>query len=144
MKSHLIDLERRALQFQKCGQLKEAIGLFTAIVNEQPDWEHGSAFYNLACSYEDLGEFALAEQCFGDALKYEPNNPYFLGGLASFLYLHGDPVKAFEAYLNLLNVERINSNARGIEASMAALSALGNKIGMSEEVFLKTTKDGKP
>src|SRR5436190_21573905 len=95
MKSHLIDIERKALQLRNTGQLKEAAELFAVIVKEQPDWEHGMAFYNLAYCYEDLGELALAEKCYRDALRYEPTNPYFTGGLASFLYLHGDTDEAF-------------------------------------------------
>src|SRR5713101_2028982 len=90
MKSHLIETDRKALQLRNTGHLKEAAELFATIVKEQPDWEHGTAFYNLAGCYEDLGELTLAEQCYRDALRYEPKNPHFLGGLASFIYLHGD------------------------------------------------------
>ncbi len=52
MKSHLIETDRKALQLRNTGHLKEAAELFATIVKEQPDWEHGTAFYNLACCYE--------------------------------------------------------------------------------------------
>lgn len=121
------DLERKGLQLRNAGQLKEAAELFAAIVKEQPDWEQGTGFYNLACCYEDLGELALAEKCFRAALQYEPRNSYFLGGLASFLYLHGDIDKAFASYLTLLEVERESGDQRGIATAMTGLQSLGKK-----------------
>jgi Flp pilus assembly protein TadD len=132
MSHRLIDLERRALDSQNSGRLNEAAELFTAIVKEQPDWEHGQGFYSLACCYEDLGRLELAEECYNAALRFAPANPYFLGGLASFLYLHGEPEKAFNAYLTLLEVDRIDRDQAGVESSTIALRALGQKMGLSE------------
>src|SRR5262245_22463152 len=106
MSSHLVDIERRALEARNlAGDIRKAAELAT-IVKEQPGWDHGSATYNLACCYEDLGELSLAEQYFREALQYEPENSIFLGGLASFLYLHGDPAVAFDCHLALLKVDR--------------------------------------
>jgi len=132
MNRHLIDLERRALDFKNSGQLEGAAELFSAIVKEQPDWEHGMGFHNLAQCYEDLGQLELAEECYNAALRYEPANPIFLGGLASFLYLHGEPEKAFDAYLEVLEVEKVNKAERGVESSTIALKALGKKIWFTE------------
>jgi Flp pilus assembly protein TadD len=132
MSNHLIDLERRASDFQKSGQIREAAELFSAIVKEQPDWEHGLGFYSLACCYEDLGQLELAEGCYNAALRFEPANPYFLGGLASFLYLHGEPEKAFNAYLTLLEVYKMERDEKGVEQATIALKALGKKMGLSE------------
>ncbi len=89
-------------------------------------------FHNLAQCYEDLGQLELAEECYNAALRYEPANPIFLGGLASFLYLHGEPEKAFDAYLEVLEVEKVNKAERGVESSTIALKALGKKIGLPE------------
>ena len=133
MKSHLIDLERKALQLRNAGRLKEAAELFAAIVKDQPDWEHGTAFYNLACCYEDLAELALAEHCFSKALDYDPKSPIFLGGHAAFLYIHGDPSKAFSSYLNLLERHKVNNDQKGIESAMIALKTLGKQMGISDE-----------
>ena len=137
MNSNLVDIERKALRLRNNGQLKEAAELFAVVVKDQPDWEHGTGFYNLACCYEDLGELASAEECYRDALRYEPKNPYFIGGLASFLYLHGDTDNAFTAYLTLLEVERAGENQRGIEAATTALQSLGKKMGLLEEALSK-------
>ena|ERR1700674_3322914 len=133
MKSDLINLEKRALDLWKSGHLKEAIEIFSTIVKEQPDWEHGSAFYDLACCYEDLNELVLAERCFNDALQYQPKNPIFLGGYASFLYLHGDPRNAFDAHLTLVEIENLNGNHTGVRSASLALKALGDKIGISRQ-----------
>lgn len=132
MSHHLIDLERRALESQNSGRLEEAVELFSAIVKEQPDWEHGTGFYSLACCYEDLGRLELAEDCYNSALRYEPANPYFLGGLASFLYLHGDPQKAFNSYLRVLAIYMSQRDQRGVAAATTALQALGKKMGLPE------------
>ncbi len=133
MKSHLMSLERKAREFRKAGRLAEAADIFAAIVKEHPDWEHGTAFYELACCHEDLGEPGLAEQYYREVLRYEPKSPIFLGCFASFLYLHGDPNKAFDAHLALLEIGRGNGDRRGIELTTIALKALGKKMGLSEE-----------
>ena len=132
MKSHLITLDRKARELRNAGCLAEAAELFAAIVKEQPDWEHGTAFYNLAGCYEDLGELTLAEQCYRDALRYEPRNPHFVGGFASFLYLHGDADKALESYLTLLEIESAAGNQMGVDAATTALQALRKKMGVSK------------
>lgn len=85
----LLELERRALGAMSAGNLKEAVTLYTEIVAQNPGWEHGTAQYCLAACYEDLGELTPAEKCYRKALSYEPENPTFIGGLASFLHLYG-------------------------------------------------------
>jgi Tfp pilus assembly protein PilF len=85
----LLELERRALGALNAGRLKEAAALYAEIVAQNPGWEHGTALYGLACCYEDLGELTLAEECYRRALSHEPANSIFIGGLASFLHLHG-------------------------------------------------------
>jgi hypothetical protein len=129
--SHLIEMERKAFELRNAGRLKEAADIFSLIVHERPDWEHGAAAYSLANCYEDLGELTLA---------YGPTNPIFLGGYASFLYLHGEAGKAFESFLELLIVERKNRNQTGIKNATVALNSLGKKMGLSEhEVVAKIT-----
>jgi Flp pilus assembly protein TadD len=135
MKADLVDIERKALEARNGGDIREAARLFAAIAKEQPDWDHGSATYNLACCYEDLGELSSAEQHFREALKYEPENDIFLGGLASFLYLHGDPAEAFDRHLALLRVERKNRDHRRAETTKIALEALGKRLGLSDEAI---------
>lgn len=88
MSHHLAELERKALQLKNSGMISEASELFSIIVGEQPDWEHGNALHNLAQCYEDLGDYKLAEKFYRAALDVEPSNEIFLGGLESFLYLH--------------------------------------------------------
>jgi tetratricopeptide (TPR) repeat protein len=106
MTNDLIDLERRGLDLRNAGRLREAAELFSRIVEEQPDWEHGTGFYDLAVCYEDLGEIQLAEQAYKE--------------------------RAFGCYLLLLEVDRINKDDAGVKASETALRALGEKIGISQ------------
>jgi Flp pilus assembly protein TadD len=144
MKSDLINLEKKALALRNAGRLSEAVELFSTIVKEQPDWEHGAAFYNLACCYEDLGELVLAERCYGDALRYQPKNPIFLGGFASFLYLHGDPQKAFDTHLTLLEIENSNGAKDRVNSIALALNPLGEKIGLSRHAVAAKIKNIAP
>ncbi|BCA05227.1 Tfp pilus assembly protein PilF [Bradyrhizobium diazoefficiens] len=85
----LLELEKLALGAMNAGHLKEAAALYAEIVALNPGWEHGAALYSLACCYEDLDELTSAEECYRRALSYEPESPTFIGGLASFLHLHG-------------------------------------------------------
>ena len=89
-------------------------------------------FYDLANCYEDLGRLELAEECYYAALRYQPSYDIFLGGLASFLYLHGKPEKAFSAYLEVLKVDKKNKCKDGIERCVIGLKALGEKMGWPE------------
>lgn len=132
--NHLVELERRALDLQNSGKPQEAAELFSAIVKERPDWEHGMGFYNLAGCYEDLGRLELAEECYYAALRYQPAYDVFLGGLASFLYLHGKPEKAFNAYLEVLKVCKKNNSENGVERCITGLKELGKKMGWPETV----------
>ena len=133
MGSHLIELERRALRARKLGHIKEAAELFSAIVKERPDWEHGIGLYNLARCYEDLGKLQLAEECYDAAIRYQPASRDFLGGLASFLYLHHAPEKAFNAYPTVLEIYRIDKDQEAVASATTALRALGRKMGISED-----------
>ena len=132
MGHHLVELERKAIELQNLGKNAEAAALFSAIVREQPDWEHGTALHLLAQCYEDLGKLELAEENYRAALKYEPANNIFLGGFASFLYLHGKPQDAFKAYLDLLVVEKRSGYEDCIKRTMIGLKALGAKLGWSD------------
>jgi Flp pilus assembly protein TadD len=140
MSSNLLEIERRAFQARDAGYLKEAAELFASIVEQRPDWEHGTGFYSLASCYEELGELGLAEQSYRNALRYEPQNPIFLGGLASFLYLHGNPSEAFDYYLALLRIERANADQHGAESTKTALETLGRRMGLSDEAVAEKLK----
>src|SRR5690349_3927613 len=132
MASHLVEIERRALQAKNKGRLREAAELYAAIVTESPGWEHGMALYNLAGCYEDLNELPSAEKYYRTALAYEPTNPIFVGGIAAFLHLHGDPIEAFNLHLSLLNLQRRNGDQAGAQSTVKAIHGLAKRIGLSE------------
>jgi tetratricopeptide (TPR) repeat protein len=139
-RDHLVELEQKALALQKSGKTREAADVFAVLVKEQPDWEHGTGFYSLAFCLEELGEYDSAEKSYIEALRYEPKNPYFLGGYACFQSLHRDPQKAFDTYLTLLKVESSNRHQKGIESAVTALKTLGKKIGLSDEAVAEKLK----
>jgi len=131
MKSDLVKLEQDALKLMNSGKKAEAAELFSAIIKEQPSWEHGEAFYNLAVCYEDLGELHKAAENYLQALKYEPRNPYFLGGYASYLYLHGEPNAAFEAYLRLWRFE--GNEQESADKTLLVLRELSKRLKISDQ-----------
>jgi Tfp pilus assembly protein PilF len=132
MSHHLLELSQKAGELMNAGRKAEAAELYSALVEEQPDWEHGEAFLFLANCQEDLGQIELAEKSYRAALSYEPSNDIFLGGFASFLYLHGKPEDAFSAYLNILATEKRAMYEDGIKRTMIGLKALGERLGWSE------------
>ena len=128
MRSELVHLEQQALALMNAGQMDRASKLWLTIINEEPSWEHGEALYNLASCYEDLGNLTSAKQCYTDALNYGPQNTIFWGAYASFLYLHGDPREAFEAYIKVLQLDTCQ-----YDDLMVALRTLANKLGLSNQ-----------
>ena len=126
----LIQLEQLALKLRHAGKAVEAVDYFKQLLERQPDWEHGDGWYNLAMCYEELGNTADAEACYRRALTYDPKNAIFLGGFASFLYLHGDVDAAIRAYVELLEIERGNGNNAAVEDIVTAVKALAAKKRM--------------
>ena len=119
---------------------ERAIELFSAIVQQQPDWEHGICYYELGICYEELENLKEAERCFRKALSYDPNYYLYLAALASFLYLHGDSREAFNAHLDLIKIDARNRDQRGMEKAQVALRALGKKLGMADEEVLENIR----
>lgn len=111
-KSHANDpvwLEKEAFRLKREGKFSEAIDKLRRLLELAPTWEHGYGAYLLADCLENAGRLEEAKNAYFRALEHAPNNSIFLGGCASFLYLHGTPKEAFDCYLKLLEVERENS-----------------------------------
>jgi Flp pilus assembly protein TadD len=129
----LRELHRLAYDAMNRRDFESAAKTLKELLELQPDWEHGEGFYNLAHCLEELGRYEEAKEKLERVLDYEPQNPIFLGGLASFLYLHGDPQDAFEKHLALLRLERsLGFRERGKQTAIA-LRALGRKLGMAPQ-----------
>lgn len=135
MQTELATLEKEGLDAMNAGKKREAIALFTKIVEQRPDYEHGMVWHDLAGCYEDLGELEEAERCYLRALEYGTGDSTIHGGYASFLFLHGDPQKAFDAHLELLKLDRSCGDMQGEEKSMWALKELAKKLGLSDEAL---------
>ncbi|HEC84520.1 MAG: hypothetical protein DRR08_00380 [Candidatus Parabeggiatoa sp. nov. 2] len=131
METFLTELETEALNLRNQGYLEKAAEIFAQIINRQPNYEHGMCFYDLADCLEDLGDFKKAEENYLAAIKYDPDDLIRLGGYASFLYLHGDPKKAFDAHLHLLRLERHWNLEEEMENTRLALKALGKRLRLS-------------
>jgi Flp pilus assembly protein TadD len=139
---HLAEQGRRLL-FRR--EFPEAITVLESLAVRQPDWEHGGVHFNLAECYEETGNLPKAKHHYQQAVHYAPLNPYFLGGLASFLYLHGDATEALNIHLKLLAVERHSGNAQAVEVVRTAIETLRMRLGLSKEEItemLENTRDG--
>jgi tetratricopeptide (TPR) repeat protein len=107
-----------AVKLMQKEQWTEAIELFVDILADNPGFEHGYAWYDLACCYEDAGDVTKAKSSYKCALEYDKANPIFLGGLASFLYLYGDPQESLSIYKEYFQVVGEDSE-RGTTVSPA-------------------------
>lgn len=126
-------LEKKAIEEINKANYLEAIDLLNTLVRKNPFYEHGKAFYNLASCYEEIGDFDNAEMNYLKALEISPQNSYFLGGYASFLFLFRQPKIAFEYYLKLLKVEDDNRDVFGKKETMLGLYQVGKRLGLSQE-----------
>jgi tetratricopeptide (TPR) repeat protein len=103
-----MDLEKTyslAMKLRRSGQISEAIEQLEFVLRAHPHFEHGFANYDLAGCYEDIGQYVKAEQQYREALSINPDDPMFVGGLASFTFLYGDPKESLDLHLKLLRDE---------------------------------------
>jgi tetratricopeptide (TPR) repeat protein len=129
----LMDLEKNGLVALNQKKYHEAVKVFEKIIQISPGYEHGMAFYNLACALEEIGEISRAQKAYEEALFYVPDDHIRMGGYASFMYLHGNVHEAFEAYLNLLKIYNNSNDSYGIFNCHQALYSLGHKMGWSRD-----------
>lgn len=139
MKTSLIELEQEGIKLLNTGAFKEASEIFTQLINEQPYYEHGICFYDLACCFEEMGDLESAEKNYLRAIEYAPDDTIRLGGYASFLYLYGETHQAFEVYQRLLDLERARGQATDAENTILALKALGKRMGLSDQDITQKT-----
>ena len=141
MQGNLMQMEQEALQSRERGDLVEAVKLYLAIVDEEPAYEQGMIFFDLAGCYEDLGKIELAMEAYRRAAIHGKGDPTIVGGLASFLYLHGDPREAMERYLELLKIENKAKDTDGIQSTKEALEELAKRAGVSEEFLTNKIRE---
>ena len=134
----LLDLEKKGLAALSQKKYREAAAFFDKITQISSGYEHGMAFYNLACALEEIGEIKRAREAYEKAIFYAPDDHIRLGGYASFMYLHGNANEAFEAYLSLLKIYNGDNDSDGISSCHQALYSLGNKMGWSRDKVLNT------
>jgi tetratricopeptide (TPR) repeat protein len=136
MSHDLVQMEKEARAYRNAGMFDRAIELFSSIAERQPNWENGICYYEMAGCYEDLGKIDEARRYYQKALNCDPNYDVYLGGWASFLYLHAPPQEAFDAYLKMLKLASIQKNNLGFERAKIALQTLGRRLGMADEEIM--------
>jgi len=129
----LVQLERQAMTLKNAGEWESAARLFEQILQVQPDWEHGYGAFNLAECYEEMGRISDARSAYERAVCGTPKDRTLLGGLASFLFLHGEPREAFDQHIRLLVLEKKHGDSSGMSATTTALKSLGSRLGWSQE-----------
>jgi len=128
----LMAIEQRAIQLQTHGQYLDAIPLWEELVAAAPKWDHGSAWHSLAACCEDAGEFQEAEVAYLRAIEIEPSNWIYIGGYASFLYLHGEANEAFEQHLRLIRTKLADGVADAQNRFQPVLDELGRRLGLNQ------------
>jgi tetratricopeptide (TPR) repeat protein len=76
-------IERQALDAQKEGDYPKAIKLWTRLLRQQANWEHGYGCYYLANCFASLRQFDEAEKYYAEAARIEPNDSLFSDALTS-------------------------------------------------------------
>lgn len=132
---HLVECEQKALSLQNQGDYKNAADLFRKIVNEHPSYEFGLCYYSLAYCLEELGELEEAKKNYIKAIEFDNEDPNRLGGYASFLYLHGNPLEAFDKHLELMKLE--NKLGLDVSKTIIVLKKLGEKLGLTNAEILR-------
>ena len=137
MNDTVIQWEQEALAYIRNGYEKAA-KLYQKIIDKNPRYKCGFCFYDLAGCLERLDKLQEAEKNYIKALEYDPASNYMLSDYAEFLYLYGDPAKAFHVFLNLYKLEKEWGNQQRQDSSISALKDLGKKIGLTDkEVMAK-------
>jgi tetratricopeptide (TPR) repeat protein len=137
MTNPLVEYETQAFEARNRGDFESAILLYEKIVNQNPNWEHGQAYYDLAGCYWDIGEIEKAKENYLRALNIQPLYYIFVGGYAAFLFEFGEPQIAFDWYLKLLKIESEftgiggvrNPDLEGMKQTKLGLIRLGEKMG---------------
>ena len=136
MPSNLLDLDKRAMTALGAGDYTTAISAFREILAVRPDYEHGLPHYHLAHALEELRDFEMARKEYQAALRWAPEDTIRLGSYASFLYLHGTPTEAIDAYLHLARAEKASDPGADISDLIEAMSSLAMKAGVSRSEVL--------
>ena len=136
MYEYLIEIDNKARALFLEEKYNEALPLFIRIVDEYPDYEHGSAYYDVASCYEELEEYGEAEKNYLKALAYEPDNVVRLGGLASCYYISEEYEKALVYYIALLSVEiKCKAHDFMVPNTIIGLKSIIEKLNMSKSEF---------
>jgi Tfp pilus assembly protein PilF len=136
MTINLLDLDKRAMTALGDGDYAAAIPAFMELIAAQPDYEHGLPHYHLAHALEDIRDYEMARKEYEAALQWAPGDTLRLGAYASFLYLHGAPTEAIDAYLRLARSEKASDPEADISDIIEALSCLAVKAGLDRSEVL--------
>lgn len=137
--SNLPKLYNSAIKKIRQKQYKYATDELKAICMIQPDYECGYAYYNLARALHKLEKCSDASNAYLAAIKQDSKNEIFWGGYASFLFLHGNPQEAFNAYLQLYRIER--ENMMNTDDTLIGIKELAQQLKLSDAELKKRLKN---
>jgi Tfp pilus assembly protein PilF len=100
----LLELEQQAFKLRDEGEITDAIVLLQELLEREPSWEHGYGAFLLATCLEDTNQITQAKKYYQIALSYTSEDRIILGSYASFLYLHGSALEAYDAFKELLRI----------------------------------------
>ena len=118
--ANIDELYRKGLQLMNFGAAREAIQVFTLIINQKPAFAEG--WNKRATLYYSIGEY---EKSLRDCDEVVKRNPSHFGALAGYglIYLQlGQPDRAVDYFERALN---INPNMQGVAQSIRELEQRG-------------------
>jgi tetratricopeptide (TPR) repeat protein len=81
----LRELEAKALAAQRSENWDLAVAVWNSILADQPNWESGYGYYNLADCYTRLGQLDSAEAAYRQAISIAPEDSLFSETLESLV-----------------------------------------------------------
>ena len=95
---------RLGLLLAKRNQFNEAIGSFKSVIRK--DTKHTGALFNLAVSYEMVGDIAQAKDTYNKILKIKPVYPEVFVRLGTLYLNECNYIKAEECFLNTVRLDK--------------------------------------
>ena len=95
---------RLGLLLAKNNQYDEANSLFKSVIHK--DTKHTGALFNLAVSYEMVGDIAQAKDTYNNLLKIKPEHPEVFVRLGTLYLSECNYTKAEECFLNTIKLDK--------------------------------------
>jgi glycosyltransferase involved in cell wall biosynthesis len=125
---------RLGLLLAKNSQYDEAISSFKSVINK--DTKHTGALFNLAVSYEMVGDIIQAKDTYNNILEIKPEHPEVLVRLGTLYLNEPDYIKAEDCFLNTIKLDKyLLESHLALSRIYIALDALESCVMSCDELL---------